>query len=220
MPVARPSPRRRPASPHPTFPSVGGRSTLPPHPLSSRGPWQSARAFGRGQLAVSPSPSYSTGEGSSGGGGRMAREGFAVAVHALVLLAHSPELATSAFLAGSVNTHATCLRRVLTTLAREGLVEPHEGLMAAIAWRVRPPRSPWPTFTMPSSASPCSAPIRPRPIRAARSAWRWDPLSLSSRPTPRPDSRRRWPTRPWPMSLPRSAASSDNSRRGPTEPGP
>jgi len=57
----------------------------------------------------------------------MAREGFAVAVHALVLLAHSPELATSAFLAGSVNTHATCLRRVLTTLAREGLVEPHEG---------------------------------------------------------------------------------------------
>jgi Rrf2 family protein len=57
----------------------------------------------------------------------MAREGFAVAVHALVLLAHSPELATSAFLAGSVNTHATCLRRILTTLAREGLVETHEG---------------------------------------------------------------------------------------------
>jgi Rrf2 family protein len=57
----------------------------------------------------------------------MARGWFAVAVHALVLLARSPESATSAFLAGSVNTHATCLRRVLVTLSRAGLVEAHEG---------------------------------------------------------------------------------------------
>jgi Rrf2 family protein len=57
----------------------------------------------------------------------MARGWFAVAVHALVLLARSPGAATSASLAGSVNTHATCLRRVLARLARAGLVEAHEG---------------------------------------------------------------------------------------------
>ena len=57
----------------------------------------------------------------------MARSGFAMAVHALVLLARSPEFATSAFLAGSVNTHATCLRRVMATLARAGLVHACEG---------------------------------------------------------------------------------------------
>jgi Rrf2 family transcriptional repressor of oqxAB len=57
----------------------------------------------------------------------MARSRFAVAVHALVLLAGSPGAATSAFMAGSVNTDATCLRRVLVSLARAGLVESHEG---------------------------------------------------------------------------------------------
>ena len=57
----------------------------------------------------------------------MARGRFALAVHALVLLARSPAPATSAFLAGSVNTHATCLRKVLATLARAGLVEAFEG---------------------------------------------------------------------------------------------
>lgn len=57
----------------------------------------------------------------------MARGSFAVAVHALVLLAKSPESATSEFLAGSVNTHATCLRRVLAALARHGLVLALEG---------------------------------------------------------------------------------------------
>ncbi|MGH2614666.1 MAG: RrF2 family transcriptional regulator [Thermomicrobiales bacterium] len=57
----------------------------------------------------------------------MARGRFAVAVHALVLLARSPETVTSAFLAGSVNTDATCLRKVLATLARAGLVQAHEG---------------------------------------------------------------------------------------------
>ena len=57
----------------------------------------------------------------------MARDRFAVAVHALVLLAKMPSPATSAVLAGSVNTHATCLRKVLATLARAGLVEAFEG---------------------------------------------------------------------------------------------
>ena len=57
----------------------------------------------------------------------MARGRFAVAVHALVLLAGSSESATSGFLAGSVNTHATCVRRILAALARAGLVEAHEG---------------------------------------------------------------------------------------------
>jgi Rrf2 family protein len=57
----------------------------------------------------------------------MARGRFAVAVHALVLLARSPETITSAYLAGSVNTNATCLRKVLATLARAGLVQAHEG---------------------------------------------------------------------------------------------
>jgi Rrf2 family protein len=57
----------------------------------------------------------------------MARGSFAVAVHALVLLAKSPGPATSEVLAGSVNTHATCLRRVLATLARAGVILALEG---------------------------------------------------------------------------------------------
>jgi Rrf2 family protein len=57
----------------------------------------------------------------------MARGRFALAVHALVLLARSPAPATSAVLAGSVNTDATCLRKVLAALARADLVESFEG---------------------------------------------------------------------------------------------
>jgi Rrf2 family protein len=57
----------------------------------------------------------------------MVRSRFAMAVHALVLLTRSSEVATSATLAASVNTDATCLRRVLATLARAGLVEAYEG---------------------------------------------------------------------------------------------
>lgn len=57
----------------------------------------------------------------------MARGRFALAVHALVLLARSPAPATSAVLAGSVNTHATCLRKLLAALARADLVEAFEG---------------------------------------------------------------------------------------------
>lgn len=57
----------------------------------------------------------------------MTRGRFALAVHALVLLAKSPAPVTSAFLAGSVNAHATCLRKVLAALAHAGLVEAFEG---------------------------------------------------------------------------------------------
>ena len=63
----------------------------------------------------------------AGGWGQMAPGRFAQAVHALVLLARSPAPATSAVLAGSVNTDAACLRKVLATLARAGLVEAFEG---------------------------------------------------------------------------------------------
>jgi Rrf2 family protein len=57
----------------------------------------------------------------------MARGRFAVAVHALVLLARSPAPATSAVLAASVNAHPTCLRKLLAALARADLVEAFEG---------------------------------------------------------------------------------------------
>jgi Rrf2 family transcriptional repressor of oqxAB len=57
----------------------------------------------------------------------MARGQFALAVHTLVLLARSPDSATSISLAGSVNTHATCLRRMMATLAQAGLVKASEG---------------------------------------------------------------------------------------------
>lgn len=57
----------------------------------------------------------------------MARGRFAIAVHALVILATTPETTTSGFLAGSVNTDASCLRRVMVTLARAGLVDAMEG---------------------------------------------------------------------------------------------
>jgi Rrf2 family transcriptional repressor of oqxAB len=57
----------------------------------------------------------------------MARGQFAMAVHTLVLLARSPASATSTVLAGSVNTHATCVRRMLGALAEAGLVEATEG---------------------------------------------------------------------------------------------
>lgn len=57
----------------------------------------------------------------------MARGQFALAVHTLVLLARAPDSATSISLADSVNTHATCLRRMLAALAQAGLVKATEG---------------------------------------------------------------------------------------------
>lgn len=57
----------------------------------------------------------------------MAQGRFAMAVHAMTLLALHPEGACSAFLASSVNTHAAFLRRVLARLAQAGLIEAREG---------------------------------------------------------------------------------------------
>jgi Rrf2 family transcriptional regulator, repressor of oqxAB len=52
---------------------------------------------------------------------------FAMAVHALALLAQSDEGFPSAMIAGSVNTSAVFLRRVLGRLAAAGLIEAREG---------------------------------------------------------------------------------------------
>jgi Rrf2 family transcriptional repressor of oqxAB len=57
----------------------------------------------------------------------MASGRFAMALHALVMLALYPEGVTSTFIAGSVNTHAVFLRRVLGRLVEAGLVEAREG---------------------------------------------------------------------------------------------
>jgi Rrf2 family transcriptional regulator, repressor of oqxAB len=57
----------------------------------------------------------------------MASGRFAMAVHALALLAHDEDGAPSEYLAGSVNTHAVFLRRVLRRLAAAGLIEAREG---------------------------------------------------------------------------------------------
>ena len=57
----------------------------------------------------------------------MASGRFAMAVHALALLAHDEDGAPSEYIAGSVNTHAVFLRRVLRQLASAGLIEAREG---------------------------------------------------------------------------------------------
>jgi Rrf2 family protein len=57
----------------------------------------------------------------------MASGRFAMAVHALALLSQSDEGYPSRYIAGSVNTHAVVLRRVLGQLAAAGLIEAREG---------------------------------------------------------------------------------------------
>lgn len=57
----------------------------------------------------------------------MASGKFAMAVHALALLAQDRDGYPSEYLAGSVNTHAVFLRRVLRRLAEGGLIEAREG---------------------------------------------------------------------------------------------
>jgi Rrf2 family protein len=57
----------------------------------------------------------------------MAHTRFALAVHALALIASGPERVTSSALADSARANATCLRRVLAPLARAGLVVSVEG---------------------------------------------------------------------------------------------
>lgn len=57
----------------------------------------------------------------------MSNARFAMATHALALLAQSDEGYPSAYIAGSVNTGAPFLRRVLSSLVKAGLVEAREG---------------------------------------------------------------------------------------------
>ncbi|BDG03836.1 Rrf2 family transcriptional regulator [Anaeromyxobacter oryzae] len=57
----------------------------------------------------------------------MASGRFAMAVHALAVLAQSDEGFPSAFVASSVNTHAVFLRRILRDLVSAGLVTAREG---------------------------------------------------------------------------------------------
>lgn len=52
---------------------------------------------------------------------------FAMAAHALAVLAQSDEGYPSAYVAGSVNTHAVFLRRILGDLVAAGLVRAREG---------------------------------------------------------------------------------------------
>jgi DNA-binding IscR family transcriptional regulator len=50
-----------------------------------------------------------------------------MAVHAVALLAQSDAGYSSAFIAGSVNTHAVFLRRILRRLNEAGIIEAREG---------------------------------------------------------------------------------------------
>lgn len=61
-----------------------------------------------------------------------------MATHALAVLANSPEGATSALIAGSVNTHAVFLRKVLRQLVDAGFVEAREG-RGGRYWLSHPP---------------------------------------------------------------------------------
>ena len=60
-----------------------------------------------------------------------------MALHALAVLGDSPEGATSAWIAGSVNTHAVFLRKVLRQLVDSGFVEVREG-RGGRYWLARP----------------------------------------------------------------------------------
>jgi Rrf2 family protein len=52
----------------------------------------------------------------------------AVAAHIVAVLAHKKgEFVSSAFIAGSVNTHPTVIRRILSALVRAGIVATEEG---------------------------------------------------------------------------------------------
>jgi len=57
----------------------------------------------------------------------MASGRFAMAVHALAVLSQSEDGYPSEYIAGSVNTHAVFLRRVLRQLSSAGFVEAREG---------------------------------------------------------------------------------------------
>lgn len=60
-----------------------------------------------------------------------------MAMHALAVLGTSPEGATSAYIAGSVNTNAVFLRKTLRILAEAGIVDVREG-RGGKYWLARP----------------------------------------------------------------------------------
>lgn len=52
---------------------------------------------------------------------------FSMSLHALAVLSQSKEGYTSCYIAGSVNTNAVFLRRVLARLVKAGIIETREG---------------------------------------------------------------------------------------------
>jgi Rrf2 family transcriptional repressor of oqxAB len=126
----------------------------------------------------------------------MASGRFAMAVHALALLAQSEEGHPSEFVAGSVNTHAVFLRRVLRQLAAAGLVEAREGrgggyrltrpagrISLAEVYRVMEPEGPLaPSPCEPNAQCPVGAGMRSA-FAAAAEAGRRGLLDALSRET-------------------------------------
>ena len=53
---------------------------------------------------------------------------FAVAVHVLILISESPTAMNSDQMAGSVGTNASYIRKILSLLKKEGIVDGHRGI--------------------------------------------------------------------------------------------
>jgi Rrf2 family transcriptional repressor of oqxAB len=111
---------------------------------------------------------------------------FAMAAHALALLARTDEGHPSALLASSVNTHAVFLRRILRDLVAAGLVEAREGrsggyrltrpperITLAEVYRAVEPEGPLaPSPSEPNCRCPVGAGMRAAFADAARAAQR------------------------------------------------
>jgi Rrf2 family transcriptional regulator, repressor of oqxAB len=109
---------------------------------------------------------------------------FAMAVHALALLSQDEKGMSSDFMAGSINTHAVFLRRVLRLLARAGLIVAQEGrrggyrlcrpaasISLAEVYRVIEPEGPIaPSPCEPSALCPVGSGMRAAFAAAAASA--------------------------------------------------
>ncbi len=107
-----------------------------------------------------------------------------MAVHALALLSQADEGMPSDFMAGSINTHAVFLRRVLRQLAQAGLIVAHEGrkggsrlsrpaaaITRAEVYRVMEPEGPIaPSPCEPSARCPVGSGMRAAFADAAESA--------------------------------------------------
>ncbi len=114
----------------------------------------------------------------------MASGKLAMAVHALALLSQDRDGYASEVLAGSVNTHAVFLRRVLRRLAEGGLIEAREGrgggyrlarpseeITLAEVYRLVEPDGPLaPSPCEPNTRCPVGAGMRAAFARAAEAA--------------------------------------------------